>query len=78
MNMKDLRRAVVAKGEDVKKAFAGWKTYVPNTELYVVDASGAIRRRDVVAAGGRRALREANREKKRRRVAELKSRRASA
>lgn len=77
MNMKTIRRELAAKGVAVKDALSSWKTYVPNTELYVIDGAGAIRRRDVVAAGGRRELRRARREKRRRRIAELKARRVA-
>lgn len=77
MNMKSIRRELRAKGEDVKKVLASWRTYVPNHDHYFVDDNGSIRRHDVKAAGGRRAFRSAQREKRQKRIAELKARRTA-
>jgi len=48
----------------------------PDPSVYFTAYDGSIRRFDVRDAGGRRAHRELKREKRRRRVAELKARRA--
>lgn len=66
MRMKDVRRQLAAKGVSAVRTLDGWLTLVPREEVYFVDRSGTIRRHDVKAAGGRRAYRQAKREKRRR------------
>ena len=49
----------------------------PDPQIYFRAYDGSIRRFDVRDAGGRRAHRELKREKRRRRVAELKARKGT-